>query len=122
MIKKKHIPQWKLDEVNYLIDLLKKFKTVAVIDVATINDRQIQEVRKNLRGKAVLRMSKKSLQIRAIEQYKKDSKKPNLDELKKNIAAKSSFAFTNLDIMDLLKIFEENNRHRTLQGGCCFCR
>jgi len=108
MIKKKHIPQWKLDEVEHLVDLFKKNKVVVVIEVANINDKQIQDVRKKLRGKAIFRMSKKSLQIRAIEKYKKESKKPNLDELTKNIAAQTSFAFTNMDPFELKRIFEEN--------------
>ena len=108
MIGEQHIPQWKLEEVDHLIDLFKQHKTVAVIEVASINDKQIQEVRKQLRGKAIVRMSKKSLQTRAIEQFKKESKKENLDELVKNIAAQSSFVFTNLDIFDVKKIFEEN--------------
>ena len=108
MIKKKHIPQWKLDEVEHLVELFKKYKVVAVIEVAHINDKQIQDVRKKLRDKAIFRMSKKSLQIRAIEKFKKESKKPNLDELTKNIAAQTSFAFTNMDPFELKRIFEEN--------------
>jgi len=108
MIKKKHIPQWKLDEVDHLVELFKKYKVVAVIEVAHINDKQIQDVRKKLRDKAIFRMSKKSLQIRAIEKFKKESKKPNLDELTKNIAAQTSFAFTNMDPFELKRIFEEN--------------
>ena len=101
MIKKVHIPQWKLDEVDHLVELFKKNKVVVVIEVANINDKQIQDVRKKLRGKATVRMSKKSLQIRAIEKFKKESKKPNLDELTKNIAAQTSFAFTNMDPFEL---------------------
>lgn len=108
MIKKKHIPQWKLDEVDHLVDLFKKNKVVVVIEVAHINDKQIQDVRKKLRGKVIFRMSKKSLQIRAIEKFKKESKKPNLDELTKNIAAQTSFAFTNMDPFELKRIFEDN--------------
>jgi large subunit ribosomal protein L10 len=108
MIKKVHIPQWKLDEVDQLVELFKKYKVVVVIEVANINDKQIQDVRKKLRGKAIFRMSKKSLQIRAIEKFKKESKKPSLDELTKNIAAQTSFAFTNMDPFELKRIFEEN--------------
>jgi large subunit ribosomal protein L10 len=108
MIKKEHIPQWKLDEVDHLVELFKKYKVVAVIEVANINDKQIQDVRKKLRDKAIFRMSKKSLQIRAIEKFKKESKKPNLDELTKNIAAQTSFAFTNMDPFELKRVFEEN--------------
>ena len=75
MIGKHEIPQWKLDEVEQLIELFKTYKNVAVIEVARLNDRQIQEIRKILRGKAIIRMSKKSLQHRAVTKYKEESKK-----------------------------------------------
>ena len=108
MIKKKHIPQWKLEEVNRLVDLFKKYKNIAVIDVHHLNDRQIQETRKLLRGKAIIRMSKKNVQIRAIEEYKKLSNKESLDELAGNIPGQSALCFTNLEIFELKKVFNEN--------------
>ncbi len=108
MIKNKHIPQWKIDEINHLVDLFKKYKNVVVIEVAHINDMQIQTMRKILRGKAVFRMSKKSLQHRAIEQFKNESKKKSLDELADHIPGQSSLVFTNLDIFELKSIFLEN--------------
>ncbi|MHA2475351.1 MAG: 50S ribosomal protein L10 [Promethearchaeota archaeon] len=108
MIKKDHIPQWKLDEINTLIDLFKTHKNVAVIEVAHIHDTQIQSTRKILRGKAVFRMSKKSLQQRAIEQYEKESKKPNLDALASHIPGQSSLVFTDIDLFELKKIFHES--------------
>jgi large subunit ribosomal protein L10 len=107
MIKKQHIPQWKLEEVNNLIELFKTFSNIAVIEVAHINDMQIQSMRKILRGKAVFRMSKKSLQLRAIEQYKKESQKPNLDKLATHILGQSSLVFTNLDLIELKEIFHD---------------
>ena len=108
MIKKKHVPEWKLEEINTLVDLFRKYKNVAVIEVARIHDIQIQSTRKILRGKAVFKMSKKSLQLRAIDQFKTKSKKSNLDELAKNIPGQSSLVFTNLDFIELKKIFQEN--------------
>jgi len=108
MIKKKHIPEWKLEEINTLVELFRKYKNVAVIEVARIHDIQIQSTRKILRGKAVFKMSKKSLQLRAIDKFKTKSKKSNLDELAKNIPGQSSLVFTNLDFIELKKIFHEN--------------
>ncbi len=105
MIGKQHIPQWKLDEVNHLVDLFKSHGNVAVIEVAKLNDRQIQEMRKILRGKAIIRMSKKSLQLRAINKYKKESKKANLDEFVERIPGQAALCFTNLDVFELKKIF-----------------
>ena len=108
MIKKKHIPQWKIDEINNLVDLFKNNKNVGIIEVANINDTQFQTMRKILRGKAVFRMSKKSLQLRAIEQFKSESKKKNFDELINNITGQSSLVFTNIDLFELKRIFLEN--------------
>ncbi|MFX0042198.1 MAG: 50S ribosomal protein L10 [Candidatus Hodarchaeota archaeon] len=108
MIKKKEVPQWKLDEVDNLINLFKQYKNIAVIDVAHLNDKQIQETRKILRGKAIIRMSKKNLQIRAIEQFKRESKNENLDKLANSIPGQSALCFTDMDIFQLKKIFNEN--------------
>ncbi len=105
MIGKHDIPQWKLDEVDHLFDLFKSYKNVVVIEVAKLNDRQIQEIRKILRGKAIIRMSKKSLQLRAVEKFKKESKKENLDELVEKIPGQAALCFTNVDVFELKKIF-----------------
>ncbi|MFX1281358.1 MAG: 50S ribosomal protein L10 [Promethearchaeota archaeon] len=107
MIKQQHIPDWKVKEVNNLVELFNTYKNVAVIEVAHLQDLQFQTMRKILRGKAVFRMSKKSLQIRAIEQFKKESKKSNLDELATSIPGQSSLVFTNLDLIELKKIFHD---------------
>lgn len=108
MIRKEKIQQWKLDEVVHLVDLFKNHKTVAVIDVARLNDKQIQDIRKTLRGKAIIRMSKKNLQLKAIEQYKHESKKVNLDDLAEKIPGQSALCFTNIDIFELKNVFNEN--------------
>ncbi|MFW9895862.1 MAG: 50S ribosomal protein L10 [Candidatus Thorarchaeota archaeon] len=108
MIKEKHIPEWKLEEINTLLDLFRKYKNVAVIEVGHIHDIQIQSTRKILRDKAVFRMSKKSLQLRAIEEFKKESKKSNLEELEIHISGQSSLVFTNLDFFELKRILHEN--------------
>ncbi|MGB5910392.1 MAG: 50S ribosomal protein L10 [Promethearchaeia archaeon] len=108
MIGKKKIPKWKREEVNHLVDLFKDYENIIVIDVAHLNDRQIQETRKILRGKAIIRMSKKNLQLRAVEQYKAESNKANLEEFAANIPGQSALCFTNMDIFELKKIFNEN--------------
>lgn len=108
MIGKKHVPQWKLDEVDYLIELFNKFKNVMVLKVANLNDKQVQDIRKLIRGKAIIKMSKKNLQIRAIERFKEESKKENLDKLIENIPGQAALCFTDLDVFDLKKIFNDN--------------
>ncbi len=108
MIGKKHIPQWKLDEVDYLIELFNQYKNIMVLKVANLNDKQVQDIRKFIRGKAIIKMSKKSLQIRAIERFKNESKKENLDDLVGNIPGQAALCFTDIDVFELKKIFNDN--------------
>ncbi|MHA1479206.1 MAG: 50S ribosomal protein L10 [Promethearchaeota archaeon] len=108
MLGKHEIPQWKLEEVEHLMGLFKDYSNVAVLEVAKLNDRQIQEMRKILRGKAIIRMSKKSLQLRAIDRYRKESKKENLDEFAERIPGQAAFCFTNLNVFEIKKIFNQN--------------
>jgi large subunit ribosomal protein L10 len=105
VIGKHDIPNWKLDEVELLVDLFKTYTNIAVIEVAKLNDRQIQEIRKILRGKAIIRMSKKSLQVRAVEKFQKESKKQNLEVLIEKIPGQAALCFTNMDVFELKKIF-----------------
>jgi large subunit ribosomal protein L10 len=108
MITEREVPQWKKDEVEYLVKLMKKYKNIIVIRVSNINDRQIQEMRKILRGDAVIRMSKKSLQQRALEKYEKETEKDNLDTLRNTIPGQSALMFTDLDPFELKRTFLDN--------------
>jgi len=108
MIGKKHVPKWKLDEVNELSKLFNQFDNVAVIEVSKMSDKQVQDMRKTLRGEAVIKMSKKNLQIRAIELAMKESKKENLDKLGEKISGQSALCFTNMNVFELKRIFNDN--------------
>lgn len=108
MIGEKEIQHWKMEEVDHLVDLFKSYDNVIVIEVAHLNDRQVQEMRKILRGKAIIRMSKKKLQLRAIEKYKSITKNDKLEDLANSIPGQAVLCFTNMDIFELKKIFNEN--------------
>jgi large subunit ribosomal protein L10 len=108
LIGKKEIQHWKLEEVNQLVDLFKGYKNIAVIEVAHLNDKQVQEMRKILRGKAVIRMSKKNLQLLAVEKYKDITNNQKLEELANKIPGQAVLCFTDMDIFELKKIFNEN--------------
>jgi len=108
VIGKKEIQQWKLEEVVQLVDLFKTYKNIAVIEVSRLNDKQVQEMRKILRGKAIIRMSKKNLQLLAIESFKTSTKNKNLDELANKIPGQAALCFSNMDIYELKKIFNNH--------------
>ncbi|MBN1217226.1 MAG: 50S ribosomal protein L10 [Candidatus Lokiarchaeota archaeon] len=108
MMSKKMVPQWKQKEVDYLVDLMEKYESIAVINVAKTIDRQVQEIRKVLRKDAVIRMSKKSLQERALDKFEKKTGKTHIKELKERIPGQSALIFTNLDTFKLVRVLKEN--------------
>ena len=81
MIKKqhletsKHIPQVKVNSVKELTDLIKTKKTILIADISNIPGSQFQQIVKKLRGKAIVKVPKKNLLLRALESAKKEKAK-----------------------------------------------
>ncbi len=98
--------QWKIDEVKEILELLKTYKNIAVLNVAKMSDLQLQNMRKLLRGKAIIKMSKRSLQRRAIEAFQKESNKANLDYFAEKIPPQAMFVFTNKSLFEIKDMFQ----------------
>ncbi len=62
------IPAWKEAEVEEIIDLLNAHESVGVVDITGIPSRQLQNMRAGLHGTAVVRVSRNTLLIHALEQ------------------------------------------------------
>lgn len=56
-----HLPQWKQDEVDRIISLAGEYSLTGLVDLHGIPAKQMQEMRRDLQGKAVLRMSRNTL-------------------------------------------------------------
>lgn len=91
------IPGKKLSEVKTLSELVKNKKTMLVASIKNIPASQFQEIGKKLRGKAIIKVPKKSLMLRAIEH----SKNPELQKVEKNIEADFAVLFSDLDSYEL---------------------
>jgi large subunit ribosomal protein L10 len=117
MILKKEIPQWKKSAVDDLANLMENYKVLGLIDLTNMPDNLIQQIRKQLREKALIRMAKKSIVLRALEKYQKKSKKKNLVDFGKNILGQSSLVFTNEDPFELKRLFDENRMKRFAREG-----
>lgn len=61
------IPEWKRQEVADLADLIGEFESVGVVSIAGIPSRQLQAMRRDLRGSAELRVARNTLLVRALE-------------------------------------------------------
>jgi len=66
--KTETIPQWKQEEVDDIVDTIESYDSVGVVDITGIPSRQLQLMRRDLHGKAALRVSRNTLIERALEE------------------------------------------------------
>ena len=93
----KKVPAHKIKTVKELSDLIKKKKTILVASIKNIPGSQFQEISKKLRGKAVVRVPKKSLIYLAVDSLKDD----NAKKIKERITENFAILFSDLDSFEL---------------------
>ena len=99
-----NIPSRKTDSVKELSNLIKEKKTILIASIKNLPASQFQEISKSLRGKAIVKVPKKNLIFRAIEESDISKK----DEVKKQITDSSALLFSDLDSFDLAAELIEN--------------
>ena len=95
--KSKQIPQSKINSVKELTDLIKNKKTILVADISNIPGSQFQQISKKLRGKAIVKVPKKNLFLRALDEAKKE----NAKNLKDYLSKPSALLFSDVDPYEL---------------------
>lgn len=65
--KTENLPEWKREEVDELRELVESYENVGVVGITGIPSKQLQDMRRELHGTAVLRVSRNTLQTRALE-------------------------------------------------------
>ena len=92
-----NIPQKKINAVKELTDLIKSKRTVLVSDISNIPGSQYQQIGKKLRGKAIVRVPKRNLFIRALNEAGIENAKALQDHFKGAVA----ILFSDLDSYEL---------------------
>ncbi|MEK6917400.1 MAG: 50S ribosomal protein L10 [Nanoarchaeota archaeon] len=110
---KRKIPKKKIAEVESLKNLIKSKKTILIASIKNIPASQFQEISKSLRGKAVVKVPKKNLIIRAID----SSDKKELEELKESIKENTTILFSDLDAFDLAAELIKNKSYAKAKAG-----
>lgn len=94
---KTHVSEEKKAIVKELTDLVKGNKTMLIASIKGLPASQFQEVGKKLRGKAIVKVPKKNLIFKAIE----NSKVPGVEGIIKSIEDSFAILFSNEDAFDL---------------------
>jgi len=91
------IPERKLNSVKELVDLIKSRNTILIASIKNLPASQFQEISKKLRGKAVVKVPKKNLIFRALD----ESGNKEAEKVKEQIDDSVAILFSNLDSYEL---------------------
>jgi len=115
--KEKNLKREASDEkkkiVADLVAKMKKCKTLLVASTKGLPSSQFHEIKKNLRGKAEIRVVKKTAVIRAME----DSGINAMKELEKSVGADVALFFSEIDAFELSGLLGDNQSPTKAKGG-----
>jgi large subunit ribosomal protein L10 len=107
-----HLPTWKQDEVAEIKKNAKQFSLIGLVDMYGIPAQQVQQIRRNLRGQAVIKVTRNTLIEHAFEDIGGDVK-----DLSKYISGHSAIIFTNDNPFKLFKQLEKTKTKMAAKAG-----
>ena len=107
-----HLPAWKKEEVDDIKKNAKAYKLVGLVDMYGIPAQQVQQIRRNLRGKAVIKVTRNTLIKHAFNEIGGDVK-----NLSKYISGHSAIIFTNDNPFKLYKQLEKTKTKMAAKAG-----
>ncbi|QLG50824.1 50S ribosomal protein L10 [Natrinema halophilum] len=108
--KTENLPQWKREEVDELESLIEDYESIGVVGIAGIPSKQLQDMRRELHGTAVLRVSRNTLQTRALEDA-------GLDGLVDQVEGQVGLVATNENPFSLYKELEASKTPAPINEG-----
>jgi large subunit ribosomal protein L10 len=107
-----HLPAWKKEEVEDIKKNAKAYKLIGLVDMYGIPAQQVQQIRRNLRGKAVIKVTRNTLIRHAFNEIGGDIK-----NLSKYISGHSAIIFTNDNPFKLYKQLEKTKTKMAAKSG-----
>jgi len=95
--KTTHVSEAKKKEAAEITKLAKDHRTILLASIKNIPGSQFQEISKKLRGKAIVKVPKKSITFRALDSLGSEV----VEQLKEKIQDSTAILFSNLDAFEL---------------------
>jgi len=108
-----HVSQKKKDVVKEFSQLIESYPVIAAIDLENLPSKQLNDMRNQLQGIAVIRMTKRRLLRIAID----NSKKENIKQLKEHLRGMPALMFTKENPFKLYSILKKNKSTAPIKGG-----
>ena len=107
-----HLPAWKKDEVAEIKKHAKEYTLIGLVDMYGIPAQQVQQIRRNLRGKAVIKVTRNTLIEHALGEIGGDAK-----GLTRFISGHSAMIFSNDNPFKLFKQLEKTKTKMAAKAG-----
>lgn len=107
-----HLPQWKKDEISEIKHLIQQFKLTGLVDMYGIPAQQVQDIRRNLKGKAELRMVRNTLIEHAFGEAE-----GGVSDLTSHLEGHSALIFTNENPFKLYSMLERTKTKMSARPG-----
>ncbi len=108
-----HVSEEKKKVVKELTDLIKKKRTLLIVSIKNIPTSQFQEITKKLRDKAIVKVPKKNLIIRALKFSEDENMKKIEEQVKENVA----LLFSDIDCFELAAELVKNKNPTKAKPG-----
>jgi large subunit ribosomal protein L10 len=108
----RHLPAWKKDEVDEIKKNAGKYTLVGLVDMYGIPAAQVQQIRRNLRGKAVIRVTRNTLIAHALGEMG-----GKVTGLSKYVSGHSAMIFSNDNPFRLFKQLEKTKTKMAAKAG-----
>lgn len=114
MAKTTHAAEYKKDKIKVLLDLIKKYNIIGIINLQNLPSSQYQAMRRQLRGKVELFMTKRRLMNIALEQVK-DVK--GIELVKQSLQGMPALLFTKENPFSIYKTIKKNKSPAGAKAG-----
>ena len=108
----RHLPAWKKDEIDEIKKNAGKYTLIGLVDMYGIPAAQVQQIRRNLRGKAVIRVTRNTLIEHALGEIG-----GKVTGLSKFVSGHSAMIFTNDNPFKLFRQLEKTKTKMAAKAG-----
>lgn len=107
-----HLPKWKKDEIEDIKNKVAGYRVIGIAGIRGIQSSQLQQMRKNLRGTAVLKICRNTLIDRALDEAGGEVK-----AMRKYVSDQTALIFTNENPFKLYRLLEKSKISAPIKPG-----
>ena len=107
-----HVPQWKIDEIESIKQLVSRYSVVGVAGIRDIPAKQLQEMRRNMKDVVKIRIYRNNLIHRALDESGSD-----LSPIGSSVGDQTALIFTDLNPFKLFNLLKSSKTEAPIRAG-----